>query len=366
MEMRDDEGSLLDASGSVLAFAGKKSAIPPPRDRTPDPIRSVVSGRSAPKPPAPYRNFDVQLSRVDVVYAEDEPLFRETAVRQLVEAGFKKENIYQSENGLGALEDLLKLQFQGNMTMPLVVLLDIMMPGMDGRECALQIQELVKKHHLLREPFVICCSSSHQRVIVQEGKGNFQVVLPKPFTQEHTTVIADLITRWWTTGQCRSLPAWKTFSREDIDVIVADDEPVSSMHAVVAFQQAGVPAEHISEVEDAAKLRDMLAKMQEKASQSPVVLVMRQQWTENTKRVLDESLEGKKDQPFLICCSESEDFENTKVSEAVLYFDAFLPFKFGKREVEWCLELLRLWWLTRGEGPEEVDSESDPPSEGED
>ena len=34
------------------------------------------------------------------------------------------------------------MQFKGNLTMPLVVLLDIRMPGMDGRECALQIQDL--------------------------------------------------------------------------------------------------------------------------------------------------------------------------------------------------------------------------------
>jgi len=34
---------------------------------------------------------------------------------------------------------------QGHITKPLLVLLDVRMPGMDGRECALQIQELVKQ-----------------------------------------------------------------------------------------------------------------------------------------------------------------------------------------------------------------------------
>ena len=34
---------------------------------------------------------------------------------------------------------------EGHITKPLLVLLDVRMPGMDGRECALQIQELAKQ-----------------------------------------------------------------------------------------------------------------------------------------------------------------------------------------------------------------------------
>lgn len=34
---------------------------------------------------------------------------------------------------------------EGNLTKPVMVLLDVRMPGMDGRECALKIQEMVKQ-----------------------------------------------------------------------------------------------------------------------------------------------------------------------------------------------------------------------------
>jgi len=325
-------------------YVGKRSDFPQPRALTPDSIRKVEDVR---KTPAPYRNFEIKLEKVDVVYAEDEEVFRETAVRQLVRAGFSKANIHESDSGFGALEDLISMQFKGNLTMPLVVLLDIRMPGMDGRECALQIQELVKKRQLIREPFVICISSLHQQVIVQEGKGNFQVVLPKPFTAEHVNECVKFLTGWWTTGICRALPAWKTWSRDIVDLIIAGHEPISRMHAIVAFGQAGVSEEQIKEADDSDELQQLLDEAQEEVSQKPLaVLLMNGELLVGrrggVKRLRD---------PFLIYTAEGHIANEED-------FDAFLPFKFGRREVEWCLELLRLWWLTRGDGPADVD-ESD-------
>jgi CheY-like chemotaxis protein len=145
------------------------------------------------------QNFILNLSQVDVIYAEDEDIFRETAVRELEKAGFSRSNIHESENGLGALEDLVRLQSDGNKPQPLVVLLDVRMPGMDGQECALQIAELVKSRSLTREPFVMCCSSIHRQVIINEQRGNFQVVLPKPFGKEHIEEVSRRIATWWLT-----------------------------------------------------------------------------------------------------------------------------------------------------------------------
>jgi len=236
--------------------------------------------------PAPHRDFDIDLRSVDVIYAEDEEIFRETAVRELVKAGFNRDNIYESENGMGALEDLARLQVKGNLTMPLVVLLDVRMPGMDGRECALQIQELVKSRHLRREPFVICISSIHRQIVVDEGKGNFQIVLPKPFSTKDVSECVEMMRRWWTLGVSRTLAAWKPFELSEIDFLAVYDEPICRMYAAQTFQKAGVPLENITEAEDQEELREKtheaaIQEFQEKITQSKASIA---KWREYGRR----------------------------------------------------------------------------------
>jgi len=270
-------------------------------------------------------------------------------VRELLKAGFLKENIHESENGLGALEDLAKLQTTGHQSCPLVVLLDVRMPGMDGRECALQIQELVKKKVLRREPFVMCISSIHRQVIVEEGKGNFQIVLPKPFNLQMINESLDLLRKWWTMGYGRQLPAWKTFDAEKLDIIAADDEPVCRMSAVMAFTQAGVSSEAVSEAEQEDELHELLNEAQEGDGARPLIILLGTAAWAAEVRTRVEAMPATRRDPFVVCTSV--DSERLSNSAAIKNFHAFLPRSFSQGDVKWCLELCRLWWLTRGDGP---------------
>ncbi|CAJ1339591.1 unnamed protein product [Effrenium voratum] len=227
------------------AQAGALADVPQPRARTPSPLRAV--GHS--KAPAPARDFDVTPDTTDVIYAEDEEVFRETAVRELLKVGFLRQNIHEADTGLGALEHLAQMQNEGHITKPLLVLLDVRMPGMDGRECALQIQELVKQQLLRREPYVVCISSIARQVEMDEGGGNFQIVLPKPITAQYIEDAFEHLRQWWTLGYGRQLPAWKNFRAEEIDLLAADDEPVCRMSSQMAFTQAGVQSEAVIEVD---------------------------------------------------------------------------------------------------------------------
>lgn len=328
---------------------GQRSEIPQIRERTPSPIRAV---QNMPAPPPLARDLNVfeNVGKIDVVYAEDEEVFRETAIRELLKAGFDRSNIRESENGIGALEHLARLQGEGNLTLPLLVLLDVRMPGMDGRECALQIQELVKRRLLRREPFVICISSIHRQVEFEEGKGNFQVVLPKPFSTADVQRCIELLNNWWVLGHGRQLAAWKSFAAEEIDIIVADEEPVCRMSSYMAFAQVGVLEDSVHEVDDEEALLETLAEQQAHSPTRPLILLLgHSPWAMAVKTQVDGAKESGKREPFIVCTSV--DSERVGASPAVRNFHAILPRAFTKADVKWCLELCRLWWLTRGDGP---------------
>jgi len=348
-------------------FAGQRSDVPPVRPRTPSPMRQISTLQA---PPPPARDLDVAPANIDIIYAEDEEVFRETAIHELLKVGFQRQNIHEADNGIGALEHLARLQMEGHLTMPLLVLLDVRMPGMDGRECALQIQELVKKKMLRREPFVICISSIHRQVTVDEGKGNFQVVLPKPINKAFLEEAFDLLIKWWTLGHGRQLAAWKTFDPSELEIIAADEEPVCRLAASAAFIRAGVRNDSVVEAEDEEELMTSLAEAQSGDARRPlVVLLGTELWAPRIRQFVEEAKMAqcrRRREPFVVCTSVDSDRIGT--TSAVEQFHAFLPKTFSPADVKWCLEFCRLWWQTRGDGPEldkgdgDDDSASEPDS----
>lgn len=351
------------ASDTIRTFAGQRAEIPAPRARTPSPIKKVVE---APLNEQPLpRDFDFRLDELDVIYAEDEEIFRDHTIQELIKAGFRRENIYESENGMGALEDLAKLQVAGNMSRPLVVLLDVRMPYMDGRECALQIQQLVQKHLLRREPFVISISSLYNQVIVEEGKGNFQVVLPKPFFATHIEDKSECVTalrNWWSMGIGRQLPAWKKFDLDMIDIIAGDTEAVCRMYSTIYFVQAGVDPKCVFEASDEEELSKLVTEAQAGDVQRPLILLLgRASWAAPIRAQLGDSGDRSRVRrdPFIVCTAHDSD--RLSKEPVAKNFHAFLPPNFAEADMRWCVELCRLWWLTRGEGPAaEPDTDSEP------
>mmetsp|Transcript_31528 Transcript_31528/g.80405 ORF Transcript_31528/g.80405 Transcript_31528/m.80405 type:complete len:356 (+) Transcript_31528:111-1178(+) len=338
--------------------AGARSDVPQPRARTPSPVR-LVAESSGTKRPEGLRDFAMNPNEIDVIYAEDEEVFRETAIREILKVGFDRSRIYEAENGLEALEHLARLQTEGDLSKPLLVLLDVRMPGMDGRECALQIQELAKKHLLRREPFVMCISSIHRQVIVDEGKGNFQVVLPKPFNTKFLDEAMELFRQWWTMGLGRRLPAWKSFEPSMLEVITADQEPVCRMAAIAAFQQAGVCPDSIGEAEDDSELIQLVKEAQEGDVNKPLVVILGSAgWAKQIRSYVETDKDAIKRNPFVI--STAMDGERAGARSHVDMVDAFLPKTFKQADMQWLLEYCRLWWLTRGGGDT---NESDASSE---
>jgi len=99
----------------------------------------------------------IDLSRVDVILADDEITNRVVAAMNLPIGGFSEERIHECEDGEEAMNLLSELQECEDET-PIVVLLDLHMPGgMDGNIAAIRIRENIDKY--TRKPFLVCCSA---------------------------------------------------------------------------------------------------------------------------------------------------------------------------------------------------------------
>jgi len=315
-----------------------------------------------------YQKLFINLNWADVIYAEDDATLRGATVHDLVKSGFSKHNIQESESALDFLERLVNAQFLCSLTRPLVVILNVGMLAADGRDTALHIQELSKNKLLRREPFVISVSSLQEQVSVHEGTGNVQVV-PKPLDSSRIDECIRQLTHWWTNRHCCSAAVWKAFSVTDMDLIIASDEPLSLMHAVVAFGQVGVSQEQIAEAEDEEELFQMLSKAQEGVTGRPLVLVlMRHEWAVqfqtlrsgnvDTKHKLAMEFQQWKRQPFIIYADvDVHQIGKWGTAQMSSYVDAFAPFNFDRKDILWCIKLLRLWWQTRGDGRQDLDAE---------
>ena len=99
----------------------------------------------------------IDLSRVDVILADDEVTNRVVASMNLPGGGFSEDRIHECEDGEEAMTLLSDLQESEDDT-PIVVLLDLHMPGgLDGNIAAIRIRENIDKY--TRKPFLVCCSA---------------------------------------------------------------------------------------------------------------------------------------------------------------------------------------------------------------
>jgi len=105
------------------------------------------------------------MSTADVLIVEDDPDMADVMVRLLEHAGFAART---AENGKKALEAVAERT-------PAVVLLDILMPVMDGWECARQL----RARYGVRLPIVVVTAAEHiETRCVEVGADH---LLPKPF-----------------------------------------------------------------------------------------------------------------------------------------------------------------------------------------
>jgi len=106
------------------------------------------------------KSMTIDLSRVNVILADDEITNRVVAAMNLAMCGFEEERINECEDGEEAINILTELQTaEDDNHSPVIVLLDLHMPGgMDGNIAAMKIRENINKFSS-RKPFLVCCSA---------------------------------------------------------------------------------------------------------------------------------------------------------------------------------------------------------------
>eukprot|EP00930_Biecheleria_cincta_P023062 TRINITY_DN16713_c0_g1_i2.p1 TRINITY_DN16713_c0_g1~~TRINITY_DN16713_c0_g1_i2.p1 ORF type:complete len:317 (-),score=68.35 TRINITY_DN16713_c0_g1_i2:81-1031(-) len=125
--------------------------------------------------------MDEDFSEIVVIYAEDEDMFRDIASMSLLDMNIPEENLELVEHGGEALAAIERIQSTRSRATPIIVLLDVNMPVMDGMMCAKKVKERVKSGQLAWEPFLVCCSSG--KFVNPEEGANFHVTMEKIFSK---------------------------------------------------------------------------------------------------------------------------------------------------------------------------------------
>lgn len=326
-----------------------------------------------------HRLPQFDMEQIDVIHADDDEMFVEISKHGLAQFGIPPENVTRAEDGLAAMEQLLAAQ-AGDERRPLLLLLDVQMPNMDGQECALRTREMLCREILQRPPFLVGCSSHFEsndpsqigmsddtevRISLpgaSSDTGSFDALLPKNAlggsSGRQLTACLSAFQRWW---ENRAQPKGTPNFIPSIRCIIADDWPICRMSFASAFQQCGVVPARIVEANnglEALAVLEALVRRSKGREMRPLMVLLGHRMselsgTECAKRiqqlfeeVFTSSRSFHSEQGAFLVCTAEDPHEGFQVEDQSV-FHCFLPQSFTIDDVRWTLELFRLWWLDR-------------------
>mmetsp|Transcript_82264 Transcript_82264/g.209071 ORF Transcript_82264/g.209071 Transcript_82264/m.209071 type:complete len:294 (-) Transcript_82264:70-951(-) len=283
-----------------------------------------------------------ETSRVKLIFAEDDFVFQEIAKPAILRAGIPDDSVFMAENGEEALEFLDQLQ-SGDINDPIVMLLDMRMPTMDGDTAAKKVQELQAAGKLKREPYLVCCSAGFTQVGFggEDGSdGTFHLTMPKPFSNNEVALVLENAAKWWGPGSVSTAAAarggggaGKDFDKAAVCTIIVDHEPICRMALSTALSVQGIDEDKVVMCDGPDEVADALKEAQATPG-APLMLVLAQsQWAD---AVADFGSMANK--PFLVCSSVADGGPSSD------RFDAVLPSGFQQSDMKDLLEKFRTWW----------------------
>eukprot|EP00933_Yihiella_yeosuensis_P077523 TRINITY_DN88050_c0_g1_i1.p1 TRINITY_DN88050_c0_g1~~TRINITY_DN88050_c0_g1_i1.p1 ORF type:complete len:284 (-),score=72.26 TRINITY_DN88050_c0_g1_i1:139-990(-) len=213
----------------------------------------------------------------DVILAEDEEMFREMAETVLKRVGIPSERLHVVENGLEAIEVLDQIQDKGT---PVIMLLDLRMPNLDGQECAKRVKDEAQQGIRRTTPFTVCCSAL-VREVTKNPEG-FDMEIPKSFGEaQMLQCLADGYEWCISKGGARDSGASAAggggnASAGDgkIDVIVADPEAICRMAMMANLGHFAECIEDPIEIEEEEELPEALQNADRANNGRPLLLLL--------------------------------------------------------------------------------------------
>eukprot|EP00928_Gymnodinium_smaydae_P073384 TRINITY_DN56592_c0_g1_i1.p1 TRINITY_DN56592_c0_g1~~TRINITY_DN56592_c0_g1_i1.p1 ORF type:complete len:292 (+),score=69.72 TRINITY_DN56592_c0_g1_i1:116-991(+) len=226
------------------------------------------------------------VESLDVIFAEDEEMFQDIGKRAFKGAGLEDSQVHLAEDGQEAVTQFEKLSQAGGSG-PLLMLVDVCMPVMDGKKCMEEVRKMIGKAGYSRHPYIVGCSSLYKDVRTsaeaKEECNGFDMIMPKPLTaanakklfERHQVFHQEKGGGSAATGGAAAAGGSKAdgpMAVEDLDVILAHDVPICQMAINEMLGRCGIDQDKVKEVSDEAELKQAL--QESKALGAPVLLLL--------------------------------------------------------------------------------------------
>jgi two-component system, chemotaxis family, response regulator Rcp1 len=136
-----------------------------------------------------YQNF----RPIEILLVEDSPSDANLTIREFSKAKIAN-NLHWIEDGETAMEYLHQQGEFTNAPRPDLILLDLNLPGMDGREV---LKEVKSDTDLKRIPIVILTTSNDEQDVLRSYNLNANCYVTKPIDIEQFIQVVQLIKDFW-------------------------------------------------------------------------------------------------------------------------------------------------------------------------
>ncbi len=136
------------------------------------------------------------LNSIEILLIEDSPSDAHLTIQSLQQAKITN-TLHWVEEGEAAMDFLHQRGNYANETRPDLILLDLNLPGMDGREV---LAEVKADPELKRIPVVVLTTSSNEADVLRSYDLHANCYVTKPFDVQQFIQVVQMISDFWLTA----------------------------------------------------------------------------------------------------------------------------------------------------------------------